>query len=825
VALLTILAPVPRLRRGGTYRPLAALALALAAILLETASQQPRLVYSRDDAPKNEAGHIVLLVDGSESVWRNRAMARKALGAFAESAAQLVREHAATDPSVHWSADLVRFGEGVETIWRKQPATSLAPLILPSEPDIPLSTSNAAPAIDLALENIRNAKGRGAILLFSDGNFDTPIPARLLRETQALGVPIYVFGYGAQVPGAGLVAADIGPEHRIGTPVTARGTVLGSGLLTAANGVDEVAVSVPENGVLTPVRSAIRFHARGLQYAWLKFDGTGFSQKRRLYTLVRGPSRVLAFGEAPWAKMLTPERWRVTQGDPEAPPLLSEYDVIVVDSLSPEDFAPGFDDQLLTASASTGLFLINGPMRGNEDTPQRISDWNASAISPILPVDSNPREFILDPPQRDVVIMIDVSGSMSNSLDRATVVASTLMDQLRPKDTIAILTFASTTGQRFSRRNATPQAIAHARQFLSTLQAGGGTNVNDTLREAASLRTNYCAYFFISDGSFNPPKISPLCFPTAISTSGKRFANGVVTWQDHITVTNHAQAVNITFKFFEPEERTRFFRTGRFRPKSDLVEKIMTRADVNGIAIAYPRVDASVLSFHSNPPPDPALALRRDVANPGVATAVFLGEIPTSYAASPQDAVEVGEVLDRLTGWNRLDRFDISIALESERLKVAVTVLDDGEVDSALPDQLSGSVVSSKGIHNGLHFRPVGRRGQFIAETRFVPQEERSRGVLVLKEPGQPEQVIPLYLPPKDVISETGAQHETFAFGIDRAALDALAKGSGGGWLKGTGALYTPGHRSERTRDIHQWLIAIALISLAVSLWLQGRPT
>jgi hypothetical protein len=824
VTLLCILAATAsKLVQSGLRGILAAVFLMLSAVLFETAAHQPRLVWPAESRAETEAGHLVLIVDGSESVWRNATSARASLGAFAKDAANLVSEQAQTKTPLRWTVDILRFGSGVETLGRDQPADNLASIVASAEPPNPSSASNAAPAIDLALENIRKKASAGAIALFSDGHFETPVPQRLLSEAQAMGVPIYVFATGSRTPGAGLVAADIGPDHQVGATAILRGTVLGSGRVTASNGLDESSVAVPDSDVLTPVRTSTHFKARGLQYASLRFEGAGVSQLRRLYTLVRGPARVLVFGSAPWADMLPQDRWHVTRANPQSPPSLEEFDVVVVDSLPPQAFPSGFDKTLLEASAGTGLFLVNGAMRGSEEDPQLISDWNATDISPILPVDSDPRKFILDPPRRDVVIMIDVSGSMADSLDRATLAASTLLDQLRPKDTIAILTFAGTTGRQFTRRKATAQALGDALNFLGTLRASGGTNVNDTLGKAANLRTNYCAYFFISDGYFDAPQISPLCFPTAISTTGDRFEEGVIKWQDHISITNRSKAANLRLKFFEPEERTRHFRQGWFRPTSDLADPAMTQHDVSGIAIAYPRVDAEVLSFHEDLPADPVLALRRDAVNLGVATAVFLGEIPPDYAASSEQAVEVGAVLDRLTGWNRLDRFDVSITPEGERLIVSVTVLQDLQTNAPLPDQLSGSILSSNGFASGLSFRRSGARGQFVAEARFVAQETRSRGLLVLKEPGQAEQTIPLFLPPKSTESKAQTQKELFSFGINADELRSLATKSGGEALQEANLIYSPDGKSERSHDICQWLIAIALLSLMGSLWLQKR--
>lgn len=87
---------------------------------------------------------------------------------------------------------------------------------------------------------------------------------------------------------------------------------------------------------------------------------------------------------------------------------------------------------------------------------------------------------------REVVVLIDVSGSMSGApIDRARQVAEGLLTSLRPADHFNVVTFASGT-DRFSSRpvQADPQRVRDAVQFVRALTAGGGTELDDGLREA-----------------------------------------------------------------------------------------------------------------------------------------------------------------------------------------------------------------------------------------------------------------------------------------------------------------------------------------------------
>lgn len=87
---------------------------------------------------------------------------------------------------------------------------------------------------------------------------------------------------------------------------------------------------------------------------------------------------------------------------------------------------------------------------------------------------------------REVVLLVDVSGSMGGApIDRARQVAEGLLNTLRPVDHFNIVTFASGT-TRFSSQpvQADPERVRNAVRFVRSLTAGGGTELDDGLREA-----------------------------------------------------------------------------------------------------------------------------------------------------------------------------------------------------------------------------------------------------------------------------------------------------------------------------------------------------
>ena len=799
------------LRRDGLRGAVSAVMLGLSALALAFAAGQPVRVHSA--RPGAATGHVVALVDLSDSVWREEAAARAALDLLAVRAEEMARDLAGGG----WTGQVLGFAEGVVPGGAVLPLERLAGQIraLPARPGREGSRVDAA--LGSALERIRDAGGRGAVLLLSDGRFRPDLSGSLLERAAAAGVAVSVLPAGSRAPARGLIAADLGPEQQIGREATVRATVLGGGTLRAGDGVGQAETTVPDAATLQPVRLTTRFASRGVHHVRLAYTGEGGAvQERVLYTLVRGPARVLSFGAAPWLDGLDPARFVRVAGDPADPPEPGAFDLVVIDGLSPPDFAPGYDAALLAAANRTGVLLVNGPLRGTAEDPQVIGGWNKGALSPILPVDSDPREFVQSPPGRDIVILIDTSGSMAGSFGLAKAVANAVIDQLRPQDTVAILPFSDVPGASFARQPATAATLARARSFVDRLAIGGGTAPDSTLRAAASLRTNYCAFFFISDGGFDPPMTSPQCFTTAVSTVGTPFPAGVAAWGQEILVRGSVSGIRL--EYFAPEVRDLLWREGALRPIPAEGRAPLTGVSLPGVAIAYPRTDARVISLHPEPPPDPVLAIRRDTAVPGAGTGVFLSDLPPGAPAA-----EVAEVLGSLLGWNRPDRFDLRLHQEGDRLILSVLALAGDGPAEAPPASLSGLLRLPGRGEQPLAFRAVGAPGQFEAAARLWPSAGGGRGELILIEPGGVAQVIPISVPGRAAVALGPARGEAFDFGIDGAALERVLRRTGGVDLSELApalALSVP----QPTRvPLHPWAIALGLLLLAGSLWSRRR--
>jgi VWFA-related protein len=91
------------------------------------------------------------------------------------------------------------------------------------------------------------------------------------------------------------------------------------------------------------------------------------------------------------------------------------------------------------------------------------------------------RHFSRDELPLAVVLVIDRSSSVAPVLDRLRRAANETLSQLKPGDQVALYSFAASP-ERLQELTTDRQAIADS---IATIRAGGGTNINDALFDAA----------------------------------------------------------------------------------------------------------------------------------------------------------------------------------------------------------------------------------------------------------------------------------------------------------------------------------------------------
>lgn len=793
--------------------PIPTVGFALAALSLALATERP--VLRPPAGAEVQGGTITVVVDASASFWRAPERARAALDLAAD---RIEGFHQALSPEEAdlWRGEILAFGLAAESVGRDTALPALAAALRRYAPSPQEAGSNLSAGLASALARLSDAEGRRMVILLSDGWASAAPDAALFAAFRAQGIAVHVVATGAPQPASGLIAADLGPEHALGQTAILRGTLLGGGDLSLVPaGGSPLTQAVPEDTHLRPVRLQTSFLQRGLQGVSLALKTASGQQGLNLFTLVHGPAKLLVFGPAPWADALPPARWSVERGDPKAPPDPAGFDVVLIDALSPKDFPADYPGRLLASADGTGLFLINGGLRGTVREEQVISDWNGSVLKPILPVDSDPRRFVQEPPPRDIVIMVDVSGSMGSGsrLTSAKNAIHAILDQLRPNDTVTILPFSDAPILPFPQGNATPANVEVARRYTTALYASGGTAPESAIRASAQFVSNYCAFFFISDAEFSPPATAPSCFTTAISVSDDRFPMDISRWGEELLIGEGGNGRNIRLRYFEPEEREEFYREGSFQPLlagSDA--SLEAGISVDGLAIAYPRADARVETLHPTPPPDPLFVWRRDARRSGVVTAAFLGPMGAGWG-NGTGLVAAESMLARLLSWSDQDRYLIRLQDQGGgRFRLSVTALEA----SLGQGQLAAALLDETGAGRGITLTEDSRLGAHVGTFRFKAGPMGGRALLVLQD-GADVQRIPVVFPPEAPVGGGGV--EDLDQGVNTTLIEEILSSTGGTALDLQDIRTYQSSAVELHIPIHPIFLALAFVALSLAIW------
>jgi len=811
------------LRNRSIYARLGRVLAAVGILAIGLAAGAPSLTLQ---TPQSAPRSYALVIDGSASIARDEAGFQRTRDQLADRILALVAGFT-SNPAETAQAASILFGQSARLLSGFGTLASAAETVSRSDLGTPATASNLAAGLARALNLIAAQGGQGAVLLLSDGWHSGDLPTPLIALAEAQGIPIHVLPFGSSTPETGLLSANLGPDQALGRPSILRINLLGEGTLRAAiNGTAQLAQTIPDAGAIQSLRVNLEFAQRGLNYVDLRFTQieTNAGHARRIYALVRGPTQILVYGPAAWLAAEPTAQRQITRAEPRDEIALSDYDAIVIDGLAPDQFNTDFPTRLTAAAgAGSGVFIINGPLRGLPEAPQRIADWEATAIGPILPVNSDALDFVQDPPPRNVLIVIDTSGSMEQGafLNIAKAVALRIIDALRPVDTLTIMPFASQTLTEFNRNSVDDRAKQAAEAFVRGLRVGGGTSTANAYRRAAALTGNYCHMFLISDAFVDIPSNSLLCTTTLVGVAGQRFPAQMTRNAAEEIISRLSQVPNLVFEAITPELRTTFWRAGPLSPQPVGASPQFTPPDtVNGIALGYARVSANVQTIPASRPPDPILAFQGDDQARGFMTAAYLGDIPASWARTSAGQAAAEAIFARLIGWDDTERYDIRLAQGGAQFTLSITVL--GATD--FPEALSGSLILADGTVSAIAFSPTRQLGVFSAQFAPTLTAVPQRAKLVIQEPGRAAQIIPLMLPSggNPALSDNRAGAEMLDYGINSRLFDEITSRTGGVDLRVSQIPMRLPALRHVPDAIWPYLLVIGVILFAISLFLGG---
>ena len=794
----------------------AGFAAALGALSLGIAAGLPEAVPDRTESP---GGRIAVLLDLSESVRRDGEgrwnAARNRLAARIESVAPTLEGP--------WTGRVFGFGATGAPLSSELNLGSLAASVRAASPGPVAMRSNLASGLASTMAWIEAGPGGGAVYLMSDGWADGTDPMIEARRAAGRGVPVHVLPLGSEQSGQGLLSWNLGPEQFTGQETVARLNILGNGRLTwSIDGREGAPLDVPASDDPRAVRLPVTFVSRGIAHVALGFgNDSPVRQSATLYTLVRGPARVLVYGTAAWVDALSPDRYSVQRASPGAEVPAAGYDAVVIDALSPSNFPEGFAGRLLGAMAGgTGLLIENGPRREPVSEPQRIADWEDSELGPLLPVNSDPAIYFAEPPPRNTLIIIDTSGSMvdGNFVRPAIEVARRILSFQRPEDRVTILPFGTVVGPRFASDGLTAGEHARAQAYLEGLRWEGATNINLAVNAAAQLRGASCDLFVIGDGDYpsDRVRVNPNCQTTTIGVAGIELPGFDTSYGEALVLRRGQNIGAMTFQTHAPQPRTTFWSDGPHVPLVDnAFAPIRFATPIPGLALTYPRPNAQIAAVATQAPRPLVLAYRRDPRQQSISTAVFLGEMPDRLPADSADAI-----LARLVAWSDPERYDIALDQDGDAIEIRVSVTEGRPT----PQVLSGSVQFPDGRSQGLNLRPSDVPGEFLGRFEIHRQDVVQRALLTLEESPQSVQTIPVTFPSRGVVSSMNSfpEAERESRGVNEPLLRLLANATGGFNL----AQATPGYVNAAAEEpsVPLWPLfcTLGLALFTLNLWLGG---
>jgi len=173
-----------------------------------------------------------------------------------------------------------------------------------------------------------------------------------------------------------------------------------------------------------------------------------------------------------------------------------------------------------------------------------------------------PPRITADPEPRDLVVVVDVSGSMAGSkIEQARSAVQGLLDEMRPDDRFRLVSFSNGVHRLDTEwRSADRRSLADARRWIGNLRADGGTNIEGALEaafEVAPGRDRLPLVVFLTDGLPTVGEQDPAKISNAVEGRRGRyriFAFGVGHDVNTGLLDRLSEATRGTTQYVEPGE-------------------------------------------------------------------------------------------------------------------------------------------------------------------------------------------------------------------------------------------------------------------------------
>lgn len=785
-----------------------AAATALAAVFFAIALSAPMLVRHGDRG----SFHVVVLLDVSDSMTR-------AEGGLAR-VRQMVsaRLHKATaSAGAEVTAQVLTFRSDVVAFERAVPLRRIGDR-LDAIPDSAFAVgpgTNIASGLVSAGEVIERAGGRGAVVLVSDGNETDGDGLAAAAQLAARGIAVHVLPVAAGSPELGLLSANLPAYVDAGSETYVRGVLGNTGrdnqAATLALSAHSVAHREPNGdtvatrrtievagGEWAQFRTPVVFAQPGLQYVDIAVD----HERRRLFTYVERPPRVLAIGGDRWTAAFPAGAIEAVRAEPsgiESSTPLEDLDGIVIDGVPAGAFAAEALARIARAVSSrkTGLFLVNGDHVGSSLAATTLMSYDGTPLEPLLPLISEARARQGGPPPRHVVMLMDTSGSMCGApLTTAQQIAIAIVGRyLRPHDLLDLMAFTTSASARLADEPMTDPGKARAMDEIRRMTCDGGTDPQEALQKLAARNLKNCGLLFFSDGGFAPlrqlSQYRPDCRTTVFGIRSEPFSANepMAALADPIHVSEGFDPQRIKIPYFDQDAKNHFFEPGRYTalsmkyvlPSGFAME--MPEIALEGTATTSPKDDVVPVAVRPKLT-DPVLAYRESgTANVGeLATA-----IPAAWIARADGRAALRQWIEAVLPSANSRRYTFQLTEHDRDLEIDIALAPEG---NRLPEieRIDASIEMPGAPTVDL----LVRRSQedpatFRARLPLPPALSHVEGssdrpidaTLVLKESGSGAllrpQRIPMLVPPRQALSGRRVA-ESFSVGMNEPLLRSLAQ-------------------------------------------------
>ena len=789
---------------GRATQVVVASATALAAVFLAIALTAPTLVRRGDRA----GFHVVLLLDVSDSMAR----AQGGLARVRQTASARLRK-ATASAEAHVTAQVLTFRSDVVAFERAVPLRRIADqLDAITESAFAVGPgTNIASGLVHAGEAIDRAGGRGAVVLVSDGNETDGDGLAAAAQLAARGIPVHVLPVVAGAPALGILSVNLPAYVDAGSETYIRG-VLGNAAAakqaaTLALSSYAVAPGRP-NGDARDTRRTIEVAGRewaqfrtpvifaqpGLQFV----DVTVDAQRRRLFTHVERPPRVLAIGDDRWTGAFPSGVIQVVRKEPSAlgpTEPVEDFDGIVIDGVPAGAFAPDALASIARAVASrkTGLFLANGGHAGSPLSATTLMSYDETPLEPLLPLVSEARARQGGPPPRHVVMLMDTSGSMCGGpLTAAQQIAVSIVNRyLRPHDLLDLMAFTTSASARLTDEPMTPQGKARAVDEIARMSCDGGTDPQEALQKLAARRLKNCGLLFFSDGGFGPlrqlSQYRPDCRTTVFGIRPQPFSANepMSALADPIHVSEGFDPQRIEIPYFNQDAKNHFFEPGGYTalsmkhvlPSGFAME--VPEIPLEGTATTSPKDDVVPVAVRPKLT-DPVLAYREaGTANVGELTTAF----PAAWIGRADGRAAIRQWIEAVLPSVNSRRYTFQLAAHGSDLEIDIALAPEGNrlpeierIDASI--EMTGAAPLELSVR-----RDEEAPATFRARLTVPPSDRAIDATLVLKESGpgalvRPQR-IPMLVPPRQPLSGRRVA-ESFSVGLNESLLRAVAEAGHG---------------------------------------------